>query len=396
MKWASAVAEPREPGKFNAAELFADCCAKLQTTIEKPDLALVFVSSQFQEEFHEIPDLSREFLQAKTLIGCSASGVIGGGIEIEQQPSIAIAAAELPGVEIQPFHIKDEELPDLDAPQGKWEELIGVAGDKTPAFVLLPDPFTFRIDVLAQGLDFAFPKCVKLGGLASGAHRVGMNALFLNNRVYRSGAVGVALSGDLVVDTIVAQGCRPVGWPLRVTKCDRNFLFELDGKSAVHALYEVLEGMSEKEQKLAQNSLMLGVVMNEFKDTFEHGDFLIRNILGLEPNTGALLVGESLHNERTIQFHVRDTETSAEDLRALLKRYRDSHAAPVSGALLFSCVGRGQTLYGIPHHDSLCFLEYLGGAVPLTGFFCSGEIGPVGGTTFLHGYTSSFGLFRPK
>jgi small ligand-binding sensory domain FIST len=396
MKWASAVAEPGEPGKHNAKELFADCCAKLQTQIKEPDLALVFVSSQFLQEFHEIPDLAREYLQAKTLIGCSASGVIGGGLEIEQQPSIAIAAASLPGVEIHPFHVKDEELPDLDAPQNKWEELIGITGDKTPSFVLLPDPFSFRIDVLAQGLDFAFPQCVKLGGLASGAHRVGMNALFLNNLVYRSGAVGVALSGDLIVDTIVAQGCRPVGWPLRVTKCDRNFLFELDGKPAVHALYEVLESMSDKEQKLAQNSLMLGVVMDEFKDNFEPGDFLIRNILGLEPNTGALLVGETLFTERTIQFHVRDTETSSEDLRALLKRYRDSHADPVSGALLFSCVGRGHTLYGIPHHDSQCFMEYLGGAVPLAGFFCSGEIGPVGGTTFLHGYTSSFGLFRPK
>ncbi len=397
MRWASAIAEPSEAGENNLSALFSDCCAQVNKELQNPpDLALVFVSAQFSSEFHEIPDLAREYLGARTLIGCSAGGVIGAGVEVEQQPAVAICAANLPGVEINSFHIRDEDLPDLDSPQSKWEEVVGTTAERTPAFVLLPDPFSFRIDVLAQGLDFAFPQCVKLGGLASGAHRVGMNGLFLNNRVYRSGVVGVALSGDLKVDTIVAQGCRPVGWPLRVTRCDRNFLFELDGKPAVQALYEVLEAMSDKEQKLAQHALMLGVVMDEFKDHFDAGDFLIRNILGLEPNTGALLVGESLRNERTIQFHVRDADTSAEDLRALLKQYCDSQSDPVAGALLFSCLGRGHTLYGIRNHDSHCFREYLGGSVPLSGFFCSGEIGPVGGTTFLHGYTSSFGLFRPK
>lgn len=394
MKWASAIAEASSAMGFS--ELFAHCCEKVLDDLqERPDFALTFVSAQFGADFHEVPDLAREHLNSRTLIGCSAGGVIGQGVEVEQQRAVVVAAASMPGVDIHPFHIRDEDLPDLDSAQTKWEELIGIKGEKQPSFILLPDPFSFRIDVLAEGLDFAFPGCVKLGGLASGAHRVGMNALFMNNRVYRSGAVGVALSGALQVDTIVAQGCRPVGWPLRVTKCDRNFIFELDNKPAVQALYEVLESMSDREQKLAQHSLMLGVVMDEFKDTFQPGDFLIRNILGLEPNTGALLVGESLRNERTIQFHVRDGNTSSEDLRNLLKLYRDEHSEPVAGALLFSCLGRGHTLYGIPNHDSDCFKEYLGGTVPLSGFFCSGEIGPVGGTTFLHGYTSSFGLFRP-
>lgn len=396
MKWASAISNPTEDSN-NLPQMFADCAQSVKTELgESPDLALVFLSAKFGNEFHQIPDLAREHLSAKTLIGCSAGGVIGAGRELEQKRAVVITAATMPGVDIIPFHIKDEDLPDLDARQNSWETLVGTTIDKAPAFILLPDPFSFRIDLLAEGLDFAFPGCVKLGGLASGAHRVGMNALFLNNRVYRSGSVGVSLSGDIAVDTIVAQGCRPVGWPLRVTKCDRNFLFELDGKPAVHALYEVLESMSDREQKLAQHSLMLGVVMDEFKADFHAGDFLIRNILGLEPNTGALLVGESLRNERTIQFHVRDADTSAEDLRTLLKNYRDSHRQPVAGALLFSCLGRGQTLYGIDDHDSKCFQEYLGETVPLSGFFCSGEIGPVAGTTFLHGYTSSFGLFRRK
>lgn len=172
-------------------------------------------------------------------------------------------------------------------------------------------------------------------------------------------------------------------------------LLALDGKPAVHALYGVLEKMSEKDQKLAKYSLFLGVVMDEFKDSFGHGDFLIRNILGLEPNSGALIVGELLRNERTVQFHLRDAETSSDDLRTMLKQYKDNCDCNPEGALLFSCLGRGEHLYGVANHDSDCFKDYIG-AIPLAGFFCNGEIGPIGGTTFLHGYTSSFGLFRQK
>lgn len=397
MKWASSLRHTGRSPEASLEKLFADCCSQMRETLmQPPDLAIVFVASQFADYFHEVPAYAREYLQARTLIGCSAGGLIGEGLEIEQQPGIALTGAVLPSVAVTPFHVQDEDLPDLDAGQGTWEEMVGVQSTQNPSFILLPDPFSFRVDILAQGLDFAFPSCPKIGGLASGANRVGMNALFLDNRVYRQGAVGVALSGALQVDTIVAQGCRPVGRPLRVTKCDRNFLFELDGKTAVQALYDVLESLQEREQKLAQHSLLLGVVMNEFQEEFGPGDFLIRNILGLEPNTGALLVGESLLPGRTIQFHVRDADTSAEDLRTLLKQYKDTIQDPLSGALVFSCLGRGRQLYGMPNHDSNCFQEYLGSAVPLTGFFCSGEIGPVGGTTFLHGYTSSFGLIRPK
>jgi small ligand-binding sensory domain FIST len=298
-------------------------------------------------------------------------------------------------VKIAKFHVEDSDLPDADAPPNKWEEVLGVQSADEPHFVILPDPFSFRIDNLVQGLDYAFPRGIKIGGLASGAHQPGKNALYLDDSMYKTGAVGVALSGNIQIDSIVAQGCRPVGPTFRVTKCQNNILLELDGEPAVQALYKVLEKMSSKDQELAKYSLFLGVVMDEFKENFSPGDFLIRNILGLEPNSGALLVGEILRNERTVQFHLRDAETSSDDLRTMLKQYKDASDDKPQGALLFSCLGRGEHLYGIPNHDTDCFKDYLG-PVPLAGFFCNGEIGPVGGTTFLHGYTSSFGLFRPR
>lgn len=361
-----------------------------------PDLVVAFVSPNFVDEYKLVPQFINDRLQPGRFIGCSASGLIGGGKEVEMQPAIALTAAILPGVEIDTFHLVNAELPDLDDGPHKWEELIGVqAEESSPHFVLIPDPFSFNIDTLMQGLDFAFPAAAKIGGLASGASRPGMNALFMNDQVYRNGMVGASFRGNVVVETIVAQGCRPIGKPLRVSKCERNIVFELDGKPAVNTLHEIFQDLSEREQELVKQALFIGIAMDEFRDEHGPGDFLVRNIVGIEPTSGAIVIDEAVREEQTVQFHARDASTSADDLKALLKQYRDKNEDQARGALLFSCLGRGQSLYGVPNHDSDCFKQYMG-EIPLGGFFCNGEIGPVGGTTFLHGYTSSFGLFRQK
>jgi small ligand-binding sensory domain FIST len=396
VKWASHLSVPTD--EMDSLEsVLVECCRVVQDQLgdSKPDLAVFFVSPHFILDYGAVPEIVKRELGATVLIGCSAGGLIGGGIEVEQQPAVALTAAKLPGVEITAFHVADDQLPDGDSAPDKWSELVGVEPSKHPSFVLLPDPFTLRVDVLVQGLDYAFPKSSKVGGLASGASRPGLNVLYLDGLIHRQGAVGVALSGDVIVETVVAQGCRPIGVPMRVSRCSKNFLLELDGQQAVSVLHNLLLSLEPEDRELAKTSLFLGVVMDEFKDDFKPGDFLIRNILGIEPNSGALVVAESLRPERTVQFHLRDAVTSADDLRVMLKHYRDLHPEEAAGALLFSCLGRGQYLYGQPNHDSECFKEYLG-EIPLGGFFCNGEIGPVSGTTFLHGYTSSFGIFRAR
>jgi small ligand-binding sensory domain FIST len=405
MKWASALSGKDFLGSQSygsVRELLHECVEKVRFQLENqtPDLLIAFVSPHFQNEYDKIPEILLNEFAPKHLIGCSAGGLIGGGMEVEQEKAIALTAAIMPDVEIRTFHFVDDQLPDLDAGPAEWEKLVGVSSAQEPSFILLPDQFSFNIDSLVQGLDFAFPHATKLGGMASGANQPGMNALIEGEKVYRKGVVGASLSGNVIVDPLVAQGCRPIGKPMRVTRCTKNFLLELDGEPAVHQLHELLEGLSKHDQALARNALFLGVVMNEFKDEFKAGDFLIRNIIGIEPRTGALVIGELMNNERTVQFHLRDAETSSDDLRQLLHNYKQvgkegKSLGQASGALLFSCLGRGRHLYGTPNHDSNCFREYLG-EVPLGGFFCNGEIGPVGGTTFLHGYTSSFGIFREK
>ena len=393
MKWASAVSE-----HANLKEAVDECAAAVVSRLEgaSPDLAVIFVSLHHEANYEDVSRLVKERLESAKVFGCSGGGIIGNGEEIEQRPAVSITCAALPGVEIVDFHLDGESLPDLDAGPASWEQLVQVSPDQDPQFVMLADPFSFPVQNLLMGLDFAFSRSAKIGGLASGASQQGGNALFLDGKVYRSGAVGLALHGNIAVDTVVAQGCRPVGQPMRITESKRNLLVKLDGQPPLEHLKTLFRTMSPRDQGLMQHSLFLGVVMDEFLEAPQQGDFLIRNVVGMDARAGVLAIGEMLKEGQLVQFHLRDAETSADDLTAVLERYAiDNRENQVHGALLFSCLGRGQYLYGRPNHDTDLFHEKLG-PVPLGGFFCNGEIGPVSGTTFLHGYTSSFGIFRPR
>ena len=343
-----------------------------------PDLVVAFVSPHHAATFDELPGLVRAALGGGLLLGCSAGGVIGAGRELEEQPGLSLTAATLPEVTISPFHLEAPERPPT-------------RHDEAPTFILLPDPFTFDVDEMLHLLDAAWPDSTVIGGLASGARTPGANALYLGDAIHRRGLVAVALTGNVVVDTIVAQGCRPIGEPMFVTRSERNVIHELDGRRAGAVLQELYERSTADDRGLFRHSLFLGVVMREDRQQYGQGDFLIRNVMGIDGKTGALVVGTLARDGMVVQFHLRDADTSAADLDALLTRYRGEPA----GALLFSCLGRGKHLYGAPDHDTDAFRRHAGD-VPLGGFFCNGEIGPVQGITYLHGYTSAFGLFRPR
>jgi small ligand-binding sensory domain FIST len=238
-------------------------------------------------------------------------------------------------------------------------------------------------------------RCQDRGGIASGAASAGGHSLFIGKRTFTDGAVGVALCGNVAVESVVAQGCRPIGIPMFATRSERNFVLELDAQPALGVLQKLFVSLSPEDQALFRHSLFLGIVMRDAQQSYDRGDFLIRNIVGTDVERGAVAVAAHVEANQVVQFHLRDALTSAEDLDAALSRERASMEVPLAGALLFSCLGRGKRLYGAPNRDSAMFHGHFGG-VPLGGFFCNGEIGPVQGRTFLHGYTASFGLFRPK
>ena len=302
----------------------------------------------------------------------------------------------MPGVDLQAIHSDTLNLPDPDTAPSVWREWLGVDAAKNPQFILLADPFSFRGEEFLGGMDFAYPQSSKVGGLASGAQSQGGNALYLGDKIYNEGLVGVALSGNVQIDTIVAQGCRPIGKPLNITQCDQTRLLAVDGKPPLEVLETMVDTLNEYDRKLLRTSLFLGIEMDPLKDDPGQGDFLIRNLMGVDRETGSLVVGALLREGQLVQFHLRDKVMSSEDLKVMLSRYQSKDGwRDAKGALLFSCLGRGEHLYGQPNHDSDLFKTKMGD-IPLGGFFCNGEIGPVGKTTFLHGYTSSFGIFRPS
>ncbi len=392
LRWSSAVSDsPSFTEAVNQAS--EQILANLDG--QHPDLAVVFISSHHTPSYFTAPEVLAEALGAKVMIGCSAAGVIGGGQEVERRPGIAISAAVLPGVDIKPFHLNQDELPSPDAAPGEWHSLLGIQPEDCPAIMLLPDPYTLRSDHLLAGLDFAYPKAVKIGGLASGGGRPGTNALFVNEKSVRSGAVGVAFNGDLVVETIVAQGCRPIGEPHLVTESEINVIFKLGDQTPLEILRELFDAAETRDKRLIRRSLQIGIIMDRLAQDHSEGEFLIRNVLGADDEDGTLAVGELVQEGQVIQFFVRDAQAADEDLRMILEEYIDNlddGDFPAS-ALLFSCLGRGQYLYGTPDHDTTMFTDMVAD-IPIAGFFSNGEIGPIGDQTFLHGYSASFAMFK--
>src|SRR5262245_31969761 len=378
MRFASAVS--RAPSWEPAVtELAAGLSAGLAGA--RADLVCLFVSPHHEGGWLRIAERVRRELPGALLLGCSARSVIGAASEVEEAPGLAASAASLPGVKLQPFQIGEGGVPELPGPDDAH-------------VLLLVDPFDADLDAWIPALDERFPSGTKLGGIASAAMQPGGNLLFLGDGAARAGAVGLVLSGDLALDAVVAQGCRPIGPPLFVTGARENVLFELDGKPPMEVLGGLFAAASPAEQRLFQGSLFLGIELAPEQSRFDSGDFLIRNLIGADPNSGALHVAASLEDRHVVQFHLRDAAAAEEDLARRLGRYTAACGSGAAGALLFSCLGRGRGLYGVPDHDSAAFVRALG-PVPLAGFFCNGEIGPVEGRTFLHGYTSAFGIFRP-
>ena len=260
MKWASTVSDHDV-----LEEAIQECVSSILRDMGDAPTGLVmaFVSSHFATQYDDVPAILRQNLDAKLLFGCSAGGVIGGGQEVEHRPGFSLTAAHLPDVELLPFHVDGDDLPDMDAGPDAWEKAIEVSTESDPRFLLLLDPFSFPAQNFVMGLDYAFSRSVKIGGMASGGSQQGDNALFLGDKAYRTGAIGVALKGNIAVDTIVAQGCRPIGKLMSITKSQQNLLLELDQRPPLEVLRELFTSSSERDQSLMQQSLFLGIVMDD-------------------------------------------------------------------------------------------------------------------------------------
>lgn len=393
MRFHSAVSD-----KVSASDAVADVIASVQQGGVgggplKVDVAFAFLTAHHLDDAEAVLERLWLELDPQTIVGCSAEGVIGGDLEIERQPGLAVLAAEMPGVRIHPFHVGGETdwrhvLTDAD----ELAERVGY-GPETRAVIGFGDPFTTPTDQFLKAMDAGCPTAPLVGGMASSARQPGQNVLFRNDQILTEGFVGVSFSGPVEVETIVSQGCRPVGRPMVITKSHDNIVEALGGRPALEVLRETVMELSEEDRQHLANGLFLGRAISEYRDRFGRGDFLVRNVIGVDDEGKALGVADYVRTGQTVQFHVRDAATAGEDLGLLLEAQKGG--SPAAGGLLFSCNGRGTRLFDVRGHD-IGLARQAMPATPVAGFFAAGELGPVGGKNFIHGHTASFALFRPR
>lgn len=344
------------------------------------DLVCFFVCGADPEEVTLAGRRVMELAGGALTLGCSSTGVIGGGRGVEGQGSVSVWCALLPGVEITPFRLDTVVEDDHLAVIGMREP-----GPRDRAAILLTNPYEFPTQAFVRESTEALGGLPLVGGMADGMRGEESVRLFCEGEVAEHGAIGVLLGGENVLGTVVSQGCRPIGPPMTVTKAEGNLLLELAGTSAYAKLEELVESLSEEDRELAEQGLHIGVAMDEYADHHEQGDFLIRTLVGADPELGALTVGDMVEVGQTLRFQVRDAGTADEDLARRLTDFGDGHS--VAGGLLFSCNGRGSSFFPGPDHDVLAVHRALG-VDAVAGFFAAGEIGPVGGVNHVHGFTA--------
>ncbi len=377
-RFASALSQHHDPTQA-VGEAAGDVLEALGG--EPPDLLVFFTSAPFRAAFAEVGTALVDLIEPRTAIGTTANAVAGDGREIEAGPALSVFAARLPDARARTVRLEA-------ARDGDRVSVTGLPSRDSaePAtLLLLADPFSFPVAQWTAQLALDDPGLQVIGGLASGAQQPGGNSLLADHGFHTTGAVGVLLEGA-GVEAVVSQGCRPVGTPMTVTKSEGNVVLELAGQPALVRLQECAEQSGDEDRMLMRQGVHFGIVVDEHRPVFARGDFLVRNVVRAIQRLGAIEVAENIQVGQTIQFHVRDAVSADEDLRALLTGQK------AEGALLFTCNGRGRHLFALPDHDAGMVEEILG-PLPLAGAFCAGEIGPIGGVSFLHGFTASLALF---
>jgi small ligand-binding sensory domain FIST len=356
------------------------------------DVALLFASGEYAEHYPEMLKIVRRATRATIVLGCSGEGIIGTGVEMEQAPALSLLTLSLPGARLRSVRFTDEMVRNCTTPD-QWRAALDLPPDDINAWLVLADPFHMDCEGLISALSLAYPDAPMLGGLASNDIAERRTYVFYNDEVFDEGGVGLAIGGPYTILPLVSQGCEPIGEPWTITQVqDNGLIATISNRPAYELLVETFKELTPDLQHRAQRNLFVGLAADEYRDSFERGSFLIRQLIGVDRHNGALAIGALPRMGQTIQFQMRDASTADLDLKELLTQARATlgEHQPFAG-ILCTCNGRGEGMFGVPDHDAGAIADEFG-SLPLTGLFCNGEIGPVGKRPFLHGFTACLAL----
>jgi small ligand-binding sensory domain FIST len=383
------------PGGFDEAGLRA-WAEKLRAELPAPQisLGLVFMSPKFFPHAKAALEILRVHARIPLLAGCSSTGLIAGAREIEGAPGFVLALYSLPGAELKGVRFTQAQVEEANG--AYWHLETGVEPKHTNGWLVFIDPFHLDAESWIRGWNEAYAPVPVFGGLASGVFSDQTTQVYLNGDVFEDGGVAISVGGGVKLAGVISQGCTPIGETWTLTRVEHNLIHQIANRPAYAVLEETFKKLPAAEKQKAHGNLFIGLVVNEYREDYHRGDFLVRNLIGGDPNSGVLAVGALPRAGQMMQFQRRDAVAATEDMNELLARARKSFGgATIYGGCLCCCNGRGQNLFGAPDHDAELVQKQLG-PLGLAGFFGNGEIGPVGEKNYLHGFTASLALFVKK
>jgi small ligand-binding sensory domain FIST len=376
-------------GEFRESAVIAAAEKALAECGGQPTCGFLFLSASWLPQIHEVLDLVRLHGRIPLLLGSVGGGLIGRSQEAEGVPGMSLLLVRLPDVRLTPVLISSEQIEESTGP-AYWQMEAGLGPEEVDSWIVLANPFAPDLERWLAEWNVAFPDAPSIGGLSSGGNGQGENLLFLDGKMIDAAVLALAIKGGKI-RTIVSQGCKPVGEPFTITQAEDNLVYSLGSRPAYQVLSETFNALSDEEKERARGNLFAGLAASEYVADLKRGDFLVRNLLGADPQTGAVAIGARARTGQTLQYQLRDKITAHADLVDLAKINGLQGCEPFA-SLVFSCNGRGQKFFGVPDHDAAILTEVFG-PVPSAGFFCNGEIGPIGNASYLHGYTASVALF---
>lgn len=358
-------------------------------------LGLVFMASNFFSNAKQTLEILRVHARIPLLVGCSSTALICGDREIESASGIVLALYSLPGAELKSFRFTQQQVEDSSGTEF-WQNESGVAAKNSNGWLAFIDPFHLDAESWLNSWNESYKSLPVYGGLASGIFQDQTTQVYLDGEVFEDGGVALSVGGDVKLSGVISQGCTPIGETWTLTRVEQNLIRQIGNRPAYSVLAETFQKLPPAEQQKARGNLLIGLVVNEYLEDFHRGDFLVRNLIGGDPNSGVLAVGALPRAGQMMQFQRRDADAANEDMSELLARTKkEIDGATIYGGCLCCCNGRGKNLFGKANHDAELIQKELG-PLGLAGFFCNGEIGPVGGKNYLHGFTASLALFVKK
>lgn len=368
---------------------------RAQLRAPQVSLGLVFMTPRFFSHAKQVLEILRVHARIPLLAGCSSTALVAGNEELEDNAGIVLALYSLPNGNLTGTYFTQTQVEEAEGP-AYWQGLTRIAPEGSNGWLTFIDPFHLDSESWLRSWNESYPGAPVYGGLASGVFADQTTQVYLNGEVFEEGGVAISVGGGVKLAGVISQGCTPIGDTWTLTRVEQNLIHKIANRPAYEVLSETVNEMPPDEQKKVRGNLFIGLVVNEYLEEFHRGDFLVRNLLGGDPQTGVLAVGAMPRAGQTLQFQRRDAEAATEDMNELLARtHIQLGGATVYGGCLCCCNGRGKNLFGSSGHDAQMVQKQFGG-IGLSGFFCNGEIGPVGPKNFLHGYTASLALFVKK